>query len=108
MSDRLAVFNRGRIEQVGSPADVYERPATGFVAGFVGVSNVLEGETAAAIAGDPHAVHDPTGEDLDAAGPTRPWMATPAPRPAMCGRSCTSGATTRYVVELASWAARSW
>ena len=42
MSDRVAVFNAGRIEQVGSPADVYERPATAFVAGFVGVSNLLE------------------------------------------------------------------
>jgi putative spermidine/putrescine transport system ATP-binding protein len=42
MSDRLAVFNRGRIEQIGAPADVYERPASEFVAGFVGVSNVLE------------------------------------------------------------------
>ena len=42
MSDRLAVFNEGRIEQVGSPADVYEHPETEFVAGFVGVSNVLE------------------------------------------------------------------
>jgi putative spermidine/putrescine transport system ATP-binding protein len=42
MSDRLAVFNRGRIEQVGTPADVYERPANEFVAGFVGVSNVVE------------------------------------------------------------------
>ena len=42
MSDRLAVFNEGRIEQVGTPAEVYERPANVFVAGFVGVSNVLE------------------------------------------------------------------
>jgi putative spermidine/putrescine transport system ATP-binding protein len=42
MSDRLAVFNRGRIEQVGEPAEVYERPASVFIAGFVGVSNVLE------------------------------------------------------------------
>jgi len=42
MSDRLAVFNRGRIEQVGAPAEVYERPRTEFVAGFVGTSNVLE------------------------------------------------------------------
>src|SRR6478672_9170093 len=41
MSDRIAVFNAGRIEQVGSPAEVYEQPATAFVAGFVGVSNVL-------------------------------------------------------------------
>src|SRR5207247_3832228 len=42
MSDRLAVFNEGRIEQLGTPAEVYEHPATEFVAGFVGISNVLE------------------------------------------------------------------
>ncbi|TML34088.1 MAG: spermidine/putrescine ABC transporter ATP-binding protein [Actinobacteria bacterium] len=42
MSDRLAVFNSGRIEQIGSPAKVYESPANAFVAGFVGVSNVVE------------------------------------------------------------------
>jgi putative spermidine/putrescine transport system ATP-binding protein len=42
MSDRLAVFNDGRIVQVGAPAEVYERPGSEFVAGFVGVSNVLE------------------------------------------------------------------
>jgi putative spermidine/putrescine transport system ATP-binding protein len=42
MSDRIAVFNRGRIEQVGTPEEVYERPATPFVSGFVGTSNVLE------------------------------------------------------------------
>jgi putative spermidine/putrescine transport system ATP-binding protein len=42
MSDRIAVFNAGRVEQIGTPADVYERPASEFVAGFVGVSNVLE------------------------------------------------------------------
>ena len=42
MSDRIAVFNEGRVEQVGAPAEIYERPATRFVTGFVGVSNVLE------------------------------------------------------------------
>ena len=42
MSDRLAVFNAGRIEQVGAPAEVYERPASEFIASFVGVSNLLE------------------------------------------------------------------
>jgi putative spermidine/putrescine transport system ATP-binding protein len=42
MSDRVAVFNAGRIEQVGSPAEVYEHPQTQFVSGFVGVSNVVE------------------------------------------------------------------
>jgi putative spermidine/putrescine transport system ATP-binding protein len=42
MSDRLAVFNQGRVEQVGTPIDVYEHPASEFVAGFIGISNVLE------------------------------------------------------------------
>src|SRR3954462_10821236 len=42
MSDHLAVFNEGNIEQVGAPEDVYARPATEFVAGFVGTSNILE------------------------------------------------------------------
>ena len=42
MSDRMAVMANGRIEQLGSPVDVYERPATEFVAGFIGISNVLE------------------------------------------------------------------
>ncbi len=42
MSDRIAVFNEGRIEQVGPPAEVYERPQSEFIAGFVGVSNVIE------------------------------------------------------------------
>lgn len=41
MSDHVAVFNEGKIEQVGSPNDVYEQPATEFVAGFVGTSNIL-------------------------------------------------------------------
>ena len=51
MSDRLAVFNAGRIEQLGAPAEVYERPATRFVAGFVGTSNLLSGDVARSIIG---------------------------------------------------------
>jgi putative spermidine/putrescine transport system ATP-binding protein len=51
MSDRLAVFNHGRIEQLGVPAEVYERPATRFVAGFVGTSNLLTGAVALAVVG---------------------------------------------------------
>ncbi len=41
MSDRIAVMNRGRVEQIGGPEEVYERPATTFVAGFIGVSNLM-------------------------------------------------------------------
>jgi spermidine/putrescine transport system ATP-binding protein len=46
MSDRIAVMRHGRIEQLGAPEDLYERPATTFVAGFLGVSNLLDGEVA--------------------------------------------------------------
>jgi putative spermidine/putrescine transport system ATP-binding protein len=52
MSDRIAVFNNGRIEQVGRPAEVYEHPATPFVAGFVGTSNLLSGPAASALLGE--------------------------------------------------------
>ena len=99
MSDRLAVFNAGRIEQIGSPADVYERPATEFVAGFVGVSNVLGGTVAAAIAGDPHPF---------TIRPEKISMVEPGD--AARSEDCTAtghvrevvylGAVTRYVVDL--------
>jgi spermidine/putrescine transport system ATP-binding protein len=46
MSNRLAVMRHGRIEQLGAPEDVYEHPATEFVAGFLGASNLLDGEVA--------------------------------------------------------------
>ncbi|HSR46919.1 MAG TPA: ABC transporter ATP-binding protein [Anaerolineales bacterium] len=52
MSDRIAIFNHGKVEQVGTPATLYENPATPFVAGFVGVSNILQGEWARRITGD--------------------------------------------------------
>ena len=43
MSDRIAVQNHGRIEQIGDPEEVYNRPSTSFVAGFIGVSNLMPG-----------------------------------------------------------------
>jgi putative spermidine/putrescine transport system ATP-binding protein len=49
MSDRIAVFNQGKIEQVGTPQEMYERPTTPFVAGFVGTSNSLSGDAAKAL-----------------------------------------------------------
>src|SRR3954465_5232531 len=48
MSDRIAVMNRGVVEQVSDPETVYERPATTFVAGFIGVSNLMPGEVISA------------------------------------------------------------
>jgi putative spermidine/putrescine transport system ATP-binding protein len=53
MSDRLAVFNHGRVEQVGTPSEVYENPRNAFVAGFVGTSNVMSGPLAEQIMGSP-------------------------------------------------------
>ena len=40
MSDRIAVMNRGRVEQIGSPIDIYDHPASTFVAGFIGSANL--------------------------------------------------------------------
>jgi putative spermidine/putrescine transport system ATP-binding protein len=53
MSDRIAVFNAGRVEQVGTPAEIYERPATPFVAGFVGTTNVINADLAIRVTGRP-------------------------------------------------------
>jgi spermidine/putrescine transport system ATP-binding protein len=47
MADAIAVMNKGRIEQLGPPSELYERPATAFVAGFLGVSNLLRGTVTA-------------------------------------------------------------
>jgi putative spermidine/putrescine transport system ATP-binding protein len=99
MSDRLAVFNHGRIEQVGTPAEVYERPATGFVAGFVGVSNVLEGSAAETITGEGQAFTiRPEKIALQEPGATL--------GPDQCSASghvhevVYLGAITRYIVQL--------
>jgi putative spermidine/putrescine transport system ATP-binding protein len=99
MSDRLAVMNQGRVEQVGSPAEVYERPATGFVAGFVGASNVLSQEVAEAITGQRQAItvrpekirlgevdERPAPQEVSALGAVREVVYV--------------GAFTRYVVDL--------
>jgi putative spermidine/putrescine transport system ATP-binding protein len=51
MSDRIAVFNAGAIEQIGTPQEVYERPQTKFVASFLGVSNIFSGDVAQEIFG---------------------------------------------------------
>ena len=100
MSDRIAVFNKGRIEQIGRPDEIYEHPATAFVAGFVGVSNILSGAEAAAVAGAPAAF---------SIRPEKILLAAPgAPVP---GDSCFAdgtiasvlylGASTRFGVALA-------
>jgi len=91
MSDRLAVFDQGRIVQIGAPADVYERPASAFVAGFVGVSNVIE-----------------RGGKSFAIRPEKIRMSDAGAAPARGGQAETgrirdvvyAGMVTRYLVEL--------
>ncbi|MBD2092560.1 ABC transporter ATP-binding protein [Microcoleus sp. FACHB-1515] len=56
MSDRMAVFNLGKIEQVGSPIEIYEHPKTPFVANFVGVSNLIQGSLAERLTGSPQPI----------------------------------------------------
>jgi len=51
MSDRVCVFDRGRVQQIGTPEEIYDRPATRFVAGFVGAGNLLEGAQARVLTG---------------------------------------------------------
>jgi putative spermidine/putrescine transport system ATP-binding protein len=99
MSDRIAVFNLGRIEQVGTPAEVYERPGSEFVAGFVGTSNLLRGEAAVTVLGHegvfsvrPEKIHvaevdAATGEGEDSATGT-------------VSEVVYVGSGTRYVVDL--------
>lgn len=52
MSDRIAVFNAGHVEQIGTPAEIYEHPATAFVAGFVGTSNLVRSDVAQQLTGE--------------------------------------------------------
>jgi spermidine/putrescine transport system ATP-binding protein len=65
MSDRIAVMNRGRYEQVAAPDEVYERPTTTFVAGFIGVSNLMPG-TVGSKSGDRATVRLDTGIEVEA------------------------------------------
>jgi putative spermidine/putrescine transport system ATP-binding protein len=99
MSDRLAVFNRGRVEQVGTPAEVYERPATGFVAGFVGVSNVLEGSAAETITGDGQAFTI-RPEKIALRDPGAPVGPDECSASGHVHEVVYLGAITRYIVQL--------
>jgi putative spermidine/putrescine transport system ATP-binding protein len=85
MSDRLAVFNEGRLEQLGTPEEVYEHPASEFVAGFVGVSNVLE-----------------RGGRRFTVRPEKIVMNGSAGEPGVVKDVQYAGAITRFVVELDS------
>jgi len=99
MSDRLAVFNKGQIEQLGTPAEVYERPATGFVAGFVGTSNILQGDAAKAVTGssDPFTIRP---EKIALGAPGAPAGADEYAATGRVEDVVYLGAVTRYLVDL--------
>jgi len=99
MSDRLAVFNRGRIEQVGAPAEVYERPATAFVAGFVGTSNLLRGAVAQSILGTA-GTFTVRPEKIRIAEPSDPVAGDEASALGSIRSVVYLGPDTRYVVAL--------
>ena len=71
MSDRIGVFNQGKLEQVGTPHAVYNAPATRFVAQFVGAANVLDGEAARRLTGHASAMLRPERIRLGAAADAR-------------------------------------
>ncbi len=96
MSDRVAVFSAGRIEQVGTPGQVYDEPATAFVAGFVGTSNLYSGPVAEAVFGQPGpCLVRPEKLTISAAGDARSPSAT-----GTVAEAVYAGPITRYVVDL--------
>jgi putative spermidine/putrescine transport system ATP-binding protein len=99
MSDRIAVFNAGRIEQLGSPAEVYERPKTRFVAGFVGTSNLLTGDVAEAVLGRP-GTFTIRPEKIRLAEPEATAGAAEASALGTIHSVVYLGPDTRYIVEL--------
>jgi putative spermidine/putrescine transport system ATP-binding protein len=104
MSDRIAVFNRGRIEQIGRPVELYARPATTFVAGFVGTSNRVGGAVAEALFGDAgEFVVRPERIVLSAPGePVEPGAGTAR---GTIREVLFLGSESRYVVDLDAGAA---
>jgi putative spermidine/putrescine transport system ATP-binding protein len=98
MSDRIAVFNSGRIAQVGAAADIYDHPRTEFVAGFVGTSSVLTGPAARTLVGrDGTFVVRPERIRLEAADGGTGVAGT-------ISEVVYLGATTRYLIDLDSGA----
>ncbi|MBI2242871.1 MAG: ABC transporter ATP-binding protein [Nocardioides sp.] len=98
MSDRIAVFNEGRIEQLASPVELYERPASAFVAGFVGTSNLLQGDVARDLVGEPGPfVIRPEKLQLVAEPAREPGLVT---APGVVREVVYLGASTMSVVEL--------
>jgi putative spermidine/putrescine transport system ATP-binding protein len=91
MSDRIAVLNGGSIEQIGGPVEVYEQPRTPFVAGFIGVSNLIER--------DGHTI-TVRPEKLTLTGEDEPEQPGAHTEPGQVRDVIYAGVLTRYVVDL--------
>jgi putative spermidine/putrescine transport system ATP-binding protein len=91
MSDRIAVFNEGRIEQLATPVELYEDPASAFVAGFVGTSNLLEGDVARTLIGT---------EGTFVIRPEKVLMVAPDDAPTAADETCVAHGVVREVVYL--------
>jgi putative spermidine/putrescine transport system ATP-binding protein len=91
MSDRIAVFNEGRIEQLASPVELYEHPASAFVAGFVGTSNLLTGDVARQLVGE---------GGTFVIRPEKVRMVAPEAAPSGDDSTCTARGVVREVVYL--------
>ena len=99
MSDRVAVFDRGRIQQVGTPHEIYEQPASEFVAGFVGTSNLITGTTAEALLGTPGTfVVRPEKLELTATSAAPPDGLVAAD--GSVAEVVYAGSSTRYLVDV--------
>ncbi|GAA2344425.1 ABC transporter ATP-binding protein [Streptomyces caniferus] len=102
LSDRLAVLDRGRIEQTGTPLELYDRPATAFVAGFIGTTNLLRDQAAVRVVGAP-GTYSLRPERIRIAAPEGPdGMPGPGERcaPGRVAEIAHVGAHTRVVVDL--------
>jgi putative spermidine/putrescine transport system ATP-binding protein len=101
MSDRIAVFNDGRIQQLATPVELYEKPASAFVAGFVGTSNLLDGAVAQQLVGrDGTFVVRPEKLQLHAEAGAPPADAGTCVAPGVVREVVYLGASTHSIVEL--------
>jgi putative spermidine/putrescine transport system ATP-binding protein len=101
MSDRIAVFNLGKVEQIASPAQLYERPATAFVAGFVGTSNMISGELALRLGCD-GGLYALRPEKIHLVAPNAPLMKDAIMLDGIVQDVTYLGLMTRYLIKLDS------
>ncbi len=111
MSDRIAVMSAGKVEQIDSPRELYERPATAFVADFIGISNTItvkvdrrEGDFAVMDLGEGKRIvaHDPGGSDHDLQLTVRPEKIKLSTAAATGGRDCLIGGRLVELIYLGS------